>query len=852
VVTLRTFAVMIVLLVGALPVSAVAPPRGPIAGWIEDLASEDAAVWRAAVDRLWKAGRAAEPGLRKALKHRDVDVVLRARLILGRFDWGIFPDTPPAIVRVIERYRDGDAAQRRKAAEELIDQGKPGYVVLRRLLARETDEGTRQHVAQHLQRRYRPLVRDLLAANDRSGAEQLLEAAAAAGSLPAISDLAALWVLTGQAGAKARLLEPLVKAGDKKAALRCAYLHRANGDLAAARRAAEKADDPELLGGILLELEDFKALGELSPPFLRSAARKATVRHHAGDREGFEACLRQIPVTDHTTRAHVFYANDRPREGIEADRKSHFPAGACKLLALQGRYREALSLEADPKAPDQRLWLLLEQAAVSAQRMGEKEKAGKLLALVMEGAEKSRSWDGLLGEAVRAADRMNQRQEIVKEIAVLLDRMKPATPPHALLAALFRRRDGQDLVLWWDFLRRKSPETAPSHTLARLRGWFEEGKADKDFDTLIADAEPAKTLPADEQDRWRGAMARACLAVGKTKKAEEILQAGTKGATTAAPYLRLGDFYFKRREWKQAAAEYQRGLEHDRTAILALYLRGVALMKAGQLKEGRVAIERARLLPLADEAARYYLAEGLARRGLRDEADDESLVLVSTAPFRSVYATNASSQVAARAARQKRYLEAARYHRRVYLHLTFGGGAFLDSTAYLRVPAWAHRNQARGLLAAGKLDEALVEGRIYLDYLPQEVDLVIDLVRALDKAKRKADADRLFEGILARHQRGCVDTPRVVDCHNRLAWLAVRCGRRLDLALRHARTATRLAPDAPGCLDTLAEIHFQRGEKDEAVALMKKAIKLAPKQPYFAAALRRIEAGDRDADLPER
>ena len=32
---------------------------------------------------------------------------------------------------------------------------------------------------------------------------------------------------------------------------------------------------------------------------------------------------------------------------------------------------------------------------------------------------------------------------------------------------------------------------------------------------------------------------------------------------------------------------------------------------------------------------------------------------------------------------------------------------------------------------------------------------------------------------------------------------------------------------------------------------MKRAIKLAPDQPYYAAQLRRIEAGDRTAALPE-
>jgi tetratricopeptide (TPR) repeat protein len=848
---IRTFAPAAIFLV-FLAARAAGPPRGPIAGWVEDLASEDPAVWRLASDRLWKAGKAAEPALRAAQKHPDADVVLRAGLILSRLDWGIHPDTPVAIVRLIERYRDGDPAQRRNAAEELVKQGRSGYLVLRRLLLRDADDAIRRHVADYLNLQFRPLVRDLLAAGDVAGAEALLEATAEAGKVEAVRDLAALWVLSGRARAKARDLEGLAAGGDKKAALRCVYLHRANGDLAAARRLAEKAGDVDLLGGVLGEVEDFKALARLTPRILEGEpGRRATLCHHAGDREGFEAWMKQVSPTNRLSHAVALYFNNRPREAIDQDRKAGNLARVCQLLAMQGRRREALALstEPNPRAPDQRLWLLLEQAGVSW-RLGEREKARKLVESALEGVEKSSSRDYLLGAVVRLCSRTSQRETGIRDVGRVLDRAKPATAPRGLVEAIFPG-NAEAASFWWDFLRREYPETTPSASLARLRLWFEQGKADKDFDALTSRAEPSGKLPPAERDRRRAALARACLAVGKAKKAEEVYRQAAKEANTAAAWSRLGDFYLDRREWKEAAAEYGRAVERDRTALLALYLRGVALVKAGRLKEGQALKERARLLCLADEAVRYTVAEGLARRGLADEAAAEQLMLVRTGAFWSVYGCNAASRLASRAVRQKRHLEAARYFRRVYLSLALGGGAFLDGTAYLRLPAWAHLHQAQGLLAAGKLDAALGEGKVFLEHLPEEVGLVIDLVLALDRARRKADADRLFDGVLARHQKACADAPKSADCHNRLAWLAVRCGRKLDLALRHAKTATALAPDAAGCLDTLAEIHFQRGDKAEAVRLMKEVIRLDPKRPYFAAQLRRIEAGERSAELPE-
>jgi hypothetical protein len=133
---------------------------------------------------------------------------------------------------------------------------------------------------------------------------------------------------------------------------------------------------------------------------------------------------------------------------------------------------------------------------------------------------------------------------VLAEVAGVLDRVKPAAP-RQLLAAL-SERDGDALALWWDFLRRKSPEALPSAALTRLRGWFEEGKADKDFDDLIAEAEKARPAVAAEQERWPAAVARACVVVGKAEKAGEVLRAAAEAQKTPAAELRLADFYFER------------------------------------------------------------------------------------------------------------------------------------------------------------------------------------------------------------------------------------------------------------------------------------------------------------------
>ena len=96
----------------------------------------------------------------------------------------------------------------------------------------------------------------------------------------------------------------------------------------------------------------------------------------------------------------------------------------------------------------------------------------------------------------------------------------------------------------------------------------------------------------------------------------------------------------------------------------------------------------------------------------------------------------------------------------------------------------------------------------------------------------------------------CKEFPRSGWSHNNTAWLAVRCKRDLDAALEHARKGVEYEPENAGHLDTLAEVYFQRGDKDKAVELMKKCLEMQPKYDYFRKQLKRMQAGDRDADVP--
>jgi tetratricopeptide (TPR) repeat protein len=70
--------------------------------------------------------------------------------------------------------------------------------------------------------------------------------------------------------------------------------------------------------------------------------------------------------------------------------------------------------------------------------------------------------------------------------------------------------------------------------------------------------------------------------------------------------------------------------------------------------------------------------------------------------------------------------------------------------------------------------------------------------------------------------------PQDDNVRNSAAWLAARAMKRLDDAQKESTEALRLRPNQAAYLDTMAEIHFARGNREKAVEWSKKAITSEP------------------------
>jgi Flp pilus assembly protein TadD len=859
-------ALLAVVLCAWLAADAAPPPRptaADIARWIKELGDNDFATREKASRKLWATGEAAEDALRQAAATDDPEVKRRAGDILEKFKWGVYPDTPKEVLALIISYQAANNPNEKiNLIGQLLKSGPFGRKALARIAAAEPDADVRGQVFDRVSRE----LPDLLAKGESEAVQALVEAGLHSGAMgPAY--YAAFWLLRGKLDDRITFFSAVAKDPNeerrKKADEVLAYLYRARGDLAAARRAAERAKREDLAEALMFEAADWKALAALAD--LGNAGRpiekwsfRAAYHRLAGNvkqRDEALAEVRKAAETDPDKETMAFIAakafllNDRVAEGLELLAASDRPEVGFEILAGQLRYPEAMALvEAARKAESKHLDKLERAQARTLYFLGEKDKAQSIFerhaARIGPGVD-TEKFEDLLDAEYRVGLRELAREHCARLLATLKAEDGPVRA-RALLAKVFP--DETDAaVVWWSLLRRQQPDAPAAQTMRKLRDYLDGKAPAKEVRELVEKLQKAETpVPANEAAHVPVALAEVARAAGLDDLARSVLQK----AATAASLLRLGDLVAQDKKWDRAAEIYRQAWEKDHTNPLPLYLSGWALARAGKKDEGGKLMEQAHWLPLADEAARYSFIQELTKRGRAAAAARESDIQRRVCQPESFYFGAALRHVAVDAVARKDYLAAAEAQEQSMLRCLKLGVGFVQPAAYVGVPALIHRLRAEGLLAAGKQSEARQEVALAQAGLPGNLDLAIELIPELDKRGLKKEADALFRESLSPYEKACKDYPRCGWLHNSAAWLSACCRRNLDGALAHAQKAVELAPQSASHLDTLAEVLFQLGQKDKAAATQKKVIELDPKKAYYRKQLRRIEAGDPKAPRP--
>lgn len=119
------------------PQAAAADPLAAIPGLLAELAHEDYATREAATRKLWEIGDPAIPALKEAAEGTDPEIAYRARDILRKLDLFIAPGTDPAVIALIERYKKAANSQKLALLAQLRE--KRAYRQILKLYAAETD-----------------------------------------------------------------------------------------------------------------------------------------------------------------------------------------------------------------------------------------------------------------------------------------------------------------------------------------------------------------------------------------------------------------------------------------------------------------------------------------------------------------------------------------------------------------------------------------------------------------------------------------------------------------------------------------------------------------------------------------
>ena len=849
-----------------------AEPPPEVEQLIRQLGDKRFAVREQATKKLWQLGPGVESALQRAAKDGDVEVAMRAKALLDKFAWGIFADTPPAIVSELERFRDGDSDARRRAALALAELGSPGLQALGRLRSRVDADDQRRTLNDAVALAAIRALPPLLKERKYDELQSLLEACLDRRADEAIANYVALVLLRGKLTSElARWQADHAAHPSPRSAEVLVALSRAAGNLSAARPLA--AERPDLFEDILWEQGDWAELAKLSSPRAASdetdrrspaveAATRAAYCRLAGNSAGAKSHLdklRQLgDQLDEFAIPKGLLLNECAAEAIERLSKSDPPSEiAFDLLVAQMRYREAFALADKILAggsPDRGHHLAIQRARAQF-LIGQTEESEKSFAAILGRIATAGDTESAV-ELVQAQWRVGLRDAARAAAATALFAAARQSADSAMdgsrriLDVVFPRRGGE-AAAWWALLRQKYPNDDDAAAMRRLVSLIEPGREppanlDELITALIAGGGADDAYAAVQA---RLAAATACEASGRLDDAVRHLTDAAARARDANlhgqnPFIRLGDLHAVRERFADAAEAYALAAERDPSEPVPVYLRGWALQRAGHADAGAAAIEDARLLALGDVRKRASVAEELARRDLHELARRERDLVVRLGWRRAWAAGNLLAGMARDAAARNDFARAADCYERVIVGVLASDFQFVEAAGYLTVPALVHAYRARAALAADRLDAVRAEADACLTLTPGHLDLALLVVPELTSRGRTADADAIYARAAQTYETMCKDHPHSAFAHNSAAWLAACCRRDLDRALEHARQATELAPKHAGYRDTLAEVHFQRGDRAKAIELMKECRRMEPNNSYFVKQLQRFEAGN--------
>ena len=878
-----------------------APKKPDYVKLIHDLNSAEFSVRDHATRELWRGGVAAEPWLIQAAKDANLESRSRINAILERFRYGIFPDTPAETVKLIHQFRRGDRSSKHRALTAMSKQ--KAFATVARLISRETDPVIQTELAARFTTDTESAIAQMIAEAKFTEADALLRVLTTFDtdgtqlrSYTAYLDLSKK--LSGTLDQLAAEKPDKLDAPQRRL---LAHLLKCRGDLDAALKIAREVNDSHLQADIHFRRSDWKQLakntlipGDEGVEKLGFTAAFHQLAGHAQELQKSVAALKQF-ATDTPARAHHcgealmitghWQQADEVFAAAETTRRQRFElltyqqnyAAAFKQLGIEKPGMETVNWfkqqlaakegETDtPKSKVNRIRKVFHEAILAAktlQQLGEHEEAGRMFDELATAATAAGStYFRTLFETIYQLD----LEERTIQMAIVA--LQSSSNESNVFYVLFGTRSASARVIWkyllegnpnaadrpqqlFDLFSLMKHELAKSplakDLLAKNPPATKDLPSSNDFaETIDAFAATLKKAPRTTAISGYRIVAELCELHGLEAKAQEYCTAWAAISPIAEPRLKLGQSYSRTKMWDKASQSFREAWQSDSSKPLALFLSGHALTQLTEkAAEGQELMQRARMMPLGNSATRRTLAEGLEEYGLDDEALEEWRLILRYGAFddwegTKAWAVSRASRNVANAIRDSNEIEAADRWQHWMMFLLKTNMGFSSIRYYPAISAQIHRTRAKGLFKAQQIDRAIDEVWQAHRAAPGDIRLVLELWESMQKLEKHDVADKLFKSVEQSNRQVIEAFPNSPLQFNNLAWMMARTDRNVAAALPLAQRAVELRPNSAAYLDTLAEVHFRLGHRDEAIRFCKQAIELEPESDHHPEQLKRF------------
>lgn len=837
--------------------------------WIDELGDADFTTRENAHKNLWKAGSDAEEQLKVALKGDDAEIRKRSLELLEKFKWGIYHDSPIAIIDLIQAYQSGTLQDKEKSIAKLIEMGGLGVKSVIKIINAEEQEDVRNSVLSYASKSVSKVIPYLIEKNEFKFLDQILQMMLENRAEGVFSNYAVYAILSASTDKIINQLSknkpPKISDEINKEIL--AYLYRSKGEHNDALKFAKESKNPELYTQLALEASKWKVVLDTDhfpdDLLLGKLGYKLAMYRLANEKMEFDGAKKTLmEIAEELTgkdkngvesteqlfqAAKIALLNYMVPEGIDSLLKNKKRMMVAEIYASRFEFDKIKSLIEEAKTENAKDVPALEiHWAKILYGLGEKEQALKILDQYSSRIADKSEGDWPL-KLVHAWILIKKRDRALDDAASYLQKIEHREASGRMLNKMFGDDSEFYDPLFRFFFKKKNTETALA--VIKQINDLHEKKLESNAVVKLVDEllEYASTVTAEESVSLKNAAGAILKKYGLDEKLKEL--ADKFGSETIM--LSLADLYAEKKEWAKARDSFKVAWDKDKSKSIIAFMIAKMEENIGDKAQASKWKDLSTWAPLGNEQVRLDFAYALGKRNYVDDALIQ-FDLVSKTGEPGSYSVGASSRaLASRLIEKKSFEKAADGYELAMLRCMTPFVSFTQSQAYVNVPSLIARLRCRAAIDTGDFDKVDSFASKAFDLQPGEVELPILVYQPLIAKGKKELADKIFASAKKSIQKVGDDYPNCAWAHNSAAWLSACCKSDLIWGLNQAEMAIKLDGKSAAHLDTLAEVLFQLKRQKEAVEAQTKAVALEPTKIYYKKQLKRIQNGDPSVDRPE-